>query len=187
VDPSDLARTLESLQQERTKAEHQLIALQRRVEALRKAADGMEELLSSELDSAEPVPSAAKADAGETPADTPPRQGQVNEPAGSTAAKTILKSDPARFWTVREVWDEQVRRGWANPSKDAFAAVRAALVRLYKRDAPEIERVNAPALAYRFNDGRTPRPRVTEVSIVPLGELPLSNGSGRVIPEEASG
>src|SRR5690348_10492491 len=50
VDRVDLARTLDELRMERSVAERQLAALQRRVDALRKAADGLEELLTSSAD-----------------------------------------------------------------------------------------------------------------------------------------
>ncbi len=55
MDPEQLRRTLNDLRQERTEAENRLAALQRHVDAVRKAADGIEELLASEPES--PTPS----------------------------------------------------------------------------------------------------------------------------------
>jgi hypothetical protein len=63
----------------------------------------------------------------------------------------ILRGDPNKFWTVREVFEEEVRRGWAEnvtgPKRDA--TVRMALTRLKSSD-PRIERVNEPVVAYRW-------------------------------------
>jgi hypothetical protein len=83
-------------------------------------------------------------------------------PTGMNAAMQVLQGDTTRFWTVREVWDEQVRRGWAKPTEDGHEAVRKALVRLRKRDSC-VQFVEGPTYTYRW---------VAE-------ELAPSNGSGR--------
>lgn len=156
MDRQDLLRTLNSLRSERTEAEHQLAMLQRRVDALRKAADGMEDLLAS--DEASPawgnsatvqvsVETAVESDEPLVVLKSP--HAHVKDPSGGQAALTVLKTDPSRFWTVREVWDDQVKRGWAADTKDARAAVRVALVRLAQRD-PAVERLDGPTSAYRW-------------------------------------
>lgn len=64
----------------------------------------------------------------------------------------VLKSDPTRYWTVREIWDEEVRRNWAEPTKDALAAVRVALRRLRDREG-QVQVLNGPTYAYRWVAG----------------------------------
>jgi hypothetical protein len=169
MDHDDLLRMLRALQQERADAEHQLAGLQRRVEALRKTADGLEELIGSIVsvtkvsvtkDDGQPAVTET-AETGRSDSQPPKTtapgiqqsltpQGRVAPPKGSSAALAVLKSAPERFWTVREVWDEQVKQGWAGGTKDSRAAVRVALVRLARRD-PHVDRIDSPVSAYRWS------------------------------------
>lgn len=100
------------------------------------------------------------------PVTEPQATAPAGRPMGSTAAKQILQSDPDRAWTVREVWDEEVKRGWAKPSGESRDAVRIALKRLRDRD-PRVQTAS-DGLAYTY------RWRIES----PAGELALSNGSG---------
>jgi hypothetical protein len=86
-----------------------------------------------------------------------------NTPTGSNAASQILQGDTTRSWTTREVWAEQVRRGWAKPTDDARAAVRVALSRLCKRE-PRVQLAPGPTHAYRW------------LAELPANELAVSNG-----------
>jgi hypothetical protein len=164
MDRDDLLRTLRALQQERADAERQLAGLQKRVEALRKTADGLEELIGPIAPVIEEDGPAVISEIAETgrsgsqpPSATAPAvqqsltlQGRVAPPRGSSAALTVLRSVPEHFWTVREVWEEQVKQGWAEETKDGRAAVRVALARLARRDS-HVDRIDSPVSAYRWS------------------------------------
>jgi hypothetical protein len=149
MDRAHMEEMLVDLRRERAEAEGQLVILQRRVDSLRKAAEGMEELLVSDPD----LPDESVQRVTE-PSYPTSRQGtvgpKIKEPSGGSAATAVLSSDPTRFWTVREVWEEQVKRGWAPDTKDGRAAVRVALSRLQRRD-PRVDRAEGPTPSYRWN------------------------------------
>jgi hypothetical protein len=148
MDHVQMERMLGDLRRERTEAEHQLVALQRRVDALRKAADGMEDLLASDTEA--PLEPSSPVVEPPRPADaSAPREPHIEKPAGGRAALSVLKLNPDRFWTVREVWEEEVKQGWIAETKDARAAVRVALTRLYKSDAA-VDRLDGPTSSYRW-------------------------------------
>jgi hypothetical protein len=99
--------------------------LQRRLDALNKMADAAEELLADESDT--PAASAAVPEA-----DVPLRTGEK--------LKAILKRYPGEHRLLRLVWEEAVREGWAENSKDGRSAIRLALGRLAARD-PYVSRI----------------------------------------------
>lgn len=135
------AQVLRDLQQEREEAEHELAALQLRVDALREATEGIEKLVRSERN----IPSQAPPDARPPPPPAKPR-------STGDGALVIIQSDTSRYWTVRQVWEEMVKREWAGDARDARDAVRIALVRLAKKHVGQLERVPAGAtFAYRWN------------------------------------
>jgi len=170
MDPEQLRRTLNDLRQERTEAENRLAALQRHVDAVRKAADGIEELLASEPESPTPSKVDVTAELLRPPkaSVTLPggRTARGEKPTGGTAALIVLQSDATRYWTAREVWEEQVKLSWTEPTEDARAAVRVALRRLRKRE-PRVQFLDGPTYAYRW-DARAS-----------TDALALSNGSGQ--------
>jgi hypothetical protein len=157
---------LRDLQQERAEAERQLAALQQRVDALRKATDGMEELLTSERE----IPSQ------ERPEVPPPPPLPITKPRTADGALIIIQSDLNRYWTVRDIWEAMVERGWAQDNKDARSAVRIALTRLSVKHAGELERVDAPPThAYRWvggNDDDRPASSQTSKSAAGLRMIP---------------
>jgi len=163
MDRGHLEQMLNELRQERTEAEHQLAALQRRVDALRKAAEGIEDLLGSEP--SQPVEANRTGDADtDTKPDTAstvplavPRTSSsipTAEPRGGDAARQVLRSAPGRYLTAREVWEEEVRQGWAEPTADGRAAVRVALKRLCARDQ-RVRLLAGPTHAYCWENGST--------------------------------
>ena len=150
MDRIRLEQMLDDLRQERSETEQQVAALQVRLDALRKTADGIEELLTSEPTTEPATAPAESADAaGTLSGGAAGGRLPVESPTGSPAAKIILQGTPGQFRTVREVWDEQATRGWVQRTKETRAAVRAALDRLHKRD-PNVERITGPTLAYRW-------------------------------------
>jgi hypothetical protein len=68
----------------------------------------------------------------------PPDESLAKPPTGMNAARQVLQADTSRSWTVREVWDEQVRQGWVDPEEDGREAVRLALKRLREKD-PQVQ------------------------------------------------
>lgn len=66
-------------------------------------------------------------------------EAEGSPPTGIAAARRVLQADTNRSWTAREVWDEQVRRGWVDPDTEGREAVRQALKRLRERD-PHVRR-----------------------------------------------
>ena len=66
----------------------------------------------------------------------------------------IIRSDPSRYWTVRQVWEEMLAREWIANTGDARSAVRIALTRLAKKHADQLERVpEGMTFAYRWKGG----------------------------------
>jgi hypothetical protein len=171
MDRDHLEQMLYDLRRERTETEHRVATLQQRLDALRKAADGIEELLKSEPH-ALAVPTESRA--AEPPEPVPAAGGehsiQAAAPTGGPAIRKVLRSDPDRYWTAREVWEEEVRRSWAKPTDAARAAVRVALKRLHNRD-PQVELLDGPVHAYRW------------VAASPAEDLALGNGSGQAMFE----
>lgn len=156
----ELEHLLEQVDAEKTGVQNQLAALQGRLTALTKAADGLQALLEMT-----PAPKewAFKADsdagqatdAGENVVRAP--QSHMDEPPsgprGREAARLILQSDQSKFWTVRQVSDEQVRRGWTKPRPRGAkknAPARVALTRLKERYPENVEVIETPVLAYRW-------------------------------------
>lgn len=80
--------------------------------------------------------------------------GAEKPPKGKLAALEILKSDESRFWTVRQVWDEQVRRGWAEPRPRGAKGnppSRVALMRLQKDYPDNVVMIKTPLMAFRWS------------------------------------
>lgn len=170
MDRAELEHLLEQVASERTAAQHQLAALQDRVTALTKTFEGLQALLdltpeSTEFvfktgsDTARVAEAAHAAEAAQrvTPAPEAPSRAIVT-PVGMQAAKLVLQADMTKFWSVREVWDEEVRRGWAEslPNKKRNAPARIALVRLRERYPDSVEQIDAPVLAYRWSPKSSP-------------------------------
>jgi len=161
MDRGHLEQMLKEMLAERSEAEHRLAALQKRVDALRRAAEGIDDLLSADPEVADETPD----ESGIEPAtealpspDAPsnaPSSGSsgpsAEPPRGGEAARIVLRSTPGRFFTSREVWDEEVRRGWIEPTSEALAAVRIALKRLRERDT-HVRFLDGPTHAYCWDD-----------------------------------
>ena len=164
MDRGHLEQMLDDLRLERAETEHRVATLQQRLDALRKAADGIEALLKSEPDAlAMPTPEPAPAARGEDSI-------KARALTGGPAILEILRSDPSRYWTAREIWDEEVRRNWAERTDTARAAVRVALRRLHTRD-PQVQLLDGPVHAYRL------------VVTSPAEDHVLGNGSGQPMSE----
>lgn len=167
MDRDELEHMLERVSHETTLAQHQLVALQQRLEALMATRDGLRSLLQTMTDVEVQAPSAVATGTAPKPSVsvtvTPTEDlesGPGEKPTGSNAARQILQSDRTRFWTVRDVLAEEIRRGWAEPGKKRDAT-RVALVRLRERFPRSVERVDTPVMAYRWHE-----------------DLPSPNGSG---------
>jgi hypothetical protein len=174
VDRSEIERLLEQLSAERE-------ALQSRLATVTKAADGLQALL--EMTPA-PVDWPAVAGSGAGHVDETSRrevQGVMlapqlpsgEPPRGMEAARQVLESDTSRFWTVREVADEQVRRGWAEPRERGAKGnppARAALERLEHQYRENVRVIESPLKAYKW---------ISQPS-------PSQNGSGAFRTEEVS-
>jgi hypothetical protein len=168
LDRADLEHLLADVEGETTEVQHTLVSLQARLDALIKTGDGIRALLqvmpeppSERRPSLTAVSAEAHlvataemmANASVTEADSALPQ---EPPAGSSAARKVLQSDPSRFWTVRQVWDEEIKLGWIKPDPSSKgAAVRIALVRLNASD-PRVERVDGPVVAYRWRPEPSP-------------------------------
>jgi hypothetical protein len=145
--PFTVTENLQALSED----ERQLAALQRRVAARRKLAEAYEELelLERESSSAgakEAVPEAPPRD--EQPSETEPRQ-------PGKRARAILQGDPSRGWNPRQMWEQFVERGWAEPTKDALLAVRVALKRLEQRDPQVVRTQDGITFSYRWVEADT--------------------------------
>jgi hypothetical protein len=159
VDDTELKRLLEDIESENDAVQRHLAALQSRSSALVKAAEGIRALLEMPPRSVQ-VPLAPPVAAG-PPAMVGSRQPEYRVPAehgpvpkGKNAAKLILESDPSRFWTVRDVHDEEVRRGWAEfrpPGAPGNPPSRAALQRLHEDYPDNVVVQMAPVMAYKWN------------------------------------
>ncbi len=174
MDRTEVERMLAQLNAERE-------ALQSRLTTVTKAADGLQALLEITPAPVE-LPARARSDAGHVeealaleardvrPAVELPAEEQ---PKGMEAARRILESDTSKFWNVREVWDEQVKRGWAEPRPRGARGnppARAALDRLIKQYPDNVKMIASPFLAYRW---------IAQPSSSP-------NGSGAFRAEEVS-
>jgi hypothetical protein len=98
----------------------------------------------------------------------PAPQGRAAEPPrGKEAARQVLESDPSRFWTVREVHDEEVRRGWTEPRTRGAKGnppSRIALDRLQKDYPQNVEVTDTPVLAYRWSPNPSQSRSVDDVA-----------------------
>lgn len=167
MDRVDFGRLLEQVAAEKTAAQHQLAALQERVNALAKTEEGLQALLAlpieqgAELEVAatEAVGTASRPDQAQPLQEVLGAPSQLSSaPAGMEAAKQVLQSDPSRFWSVRDVAAEEIRRGWAEPQgKKRNAPARIALVRLKERYPDLVDEITTPLLAYRWSAHSSPR------------------------------
>jgi hypothetical protein len=168
MDHGELSRLLGEFESENDGVLRQITALQSRSSALIRAADGIRALLEVAPESVGsasrlatvPLPSSAAAvvaDVREAENRVPADHEQV--PKGKGAAKLVLESDTSRFWTVRDVHDEEVRRGWAEyraPGASGNPPARAALQRLQEDHPDNVEVQEAPVLAYKWVPNRLP-------------------------------
>jgi hypothetical protein len=176
MDRAELEHLLEQVNAEKATMQNQVAALQARLTALMKAADGIQALL--EMTPAQPdLVLKADSDAGHV-ADAAvvrevervvplPQSSRVEVPKGKKAARLILESDQSKFWTVRQVWNEQVRRGWAEPrprGRKGNPPSRIALMRLQEDYPANVEVIDAPVLAYRWTSGSSSSPNGSGVS-----------------------
>jgi hypothetical protein len=144
-------------------------ALEARLAVVARFADDIRDLLEmtpaeTERTSAVVPPagrSAEAAAAGEPRRATPARRRRAKKtPRGKDAARLILESDPSRFWTVRDVHDEEVRRGLTDfrpPGTPGNPPSRIALQRAQQEWPDNVEVQTAPVLAYKWN----PRPSLS--------------------------
>jgi uncharacterized membrane protein len=142
----DRTFTLSQIHQALSEDERQLAALQRRVDARRKMAEAAEELELAERELSADAAAAASAHAQQA---TPPPASPEPKQTGKRT-KVILQSDTSRDWYSREIWEQMVERGWAEPTKDARAAIRVALKRLAERDPDVVRTAEGMTFAYRF-------------------------------------
>lgn len=155
MERAELEHLLEQVNAEKAELESRLTVVAR-------AADGLQALLemtpaaprwTSTADSG--TGHAADAvSAGEARRVAPARRRRAKgTPRGKEAVGLILQSDTSRQWTIREVWDEQVRRRWAEPRPRGAKGnlpSRAALDRL-KKDFPQnVEVTDTPVMAYQW-------------------------------------
>jgi hypothetical protein len=165
VDRAQFARLLEQVAAEKTAAQHQLAALQARVSALTKTEEGLQALLDLTAESAAYTKTDFEAaHVIEESQQVAPTAGEPSRPtvppSGAQAAKLVLQSDQSRFWPVSEVWDEEVRRGWAEArprgTNKRNAPARIALMRLKERYPENVEVISTPVLAYRWRPATSP-------------------------------
>jgi hypothetical protein len=154
VDRAEIERLLEQLSAERE-------TLRSRLTAVTKAAEGLEALLEMTPVAGE-WPSRPGSDAGQAEV-THARETQhivpavlraaKDPPRGMRAVRLILESDTSRYWNVREVSDEEVRRGWAEPrlrGAKGNPPARAALDRLKSQYPDNVDVIKEPILAFRW-------------------------------------
>lgn len=157
VDHADLKRLLGEVESEQEAVASQLAALQVRSSALAKTAEGIRALLEMTPEVAPwSVGVLSSANHAAPVADTQRAEGI---PKGKGAAKLILESDQSRFWNVRDVHDEEVRRGWAEPRPPGAPGnppSRIALQRLAEEYPDNVEVQTEPVLAYRWTSKRPP-------------------------------
>ena len=141
----------------------QRTVVQEVMDALNKTSEGLRSLLEMTPDrmSALFEPDARPVRAAQAAANVPakaqfvPSPNTTSGPKGKEAVRLILQSDKSRFWTIREVWDEQVRRGWSEPmprGKRRNPPSRAALSRLLDDFPNNVEVRTEPTLSYRWTD-----------------------------------
>lgn len=141
MDPDELKRLLEQVDAEKTVVQGQIAELHGRRTALAKTADGIRGILGLP-----PEPGTRPAAGSRAP----------GTPNGAEAARLVLESDTSRFWTVRDVHDEQVRRGWAAPRPRGAAGnppCRMALMRLHEQYPESVQRTDSPFLAFKWTEG----------------------------------
>lgn len=163
MERAELEHLLEQVNAEKAELESRLAVVAR-------VADDLQDLLqmtpaaprwASMTDSGAGHATAASS-AGVTRRVTPGRRRRAKgTPKGKEAVGLILQSDPSKRWTVREVWDEQVRLRWAEPRPRGTKGnlpSRAALDRL-KKDFPQnVEVTDTPVMAYRWIPDPSPSP-----------------------------
>ena len=162
MDRPELEHLLEQVSAEKASVEHQIVVLQARLTALATTADGVQALLETTPTAAGWIPS-VDTGAGHTANTVPggsagqavraPQDLGGKVPKGKDAAGLILQSDQSRRWSVREVWDEQVRRGWAEPrpkGRKGNPPARIALMRLQQEHPENVEVTEYPVLSYRW-------------------------------------
>lgn len=155
VDRAELEHLLEQVNAEKA-------VVQSRLATLTRAADGLQALLDMT-----PAPSEwiykSDSDAGRAtetasvsePGQAAPGPVEIIEgaPRGLEAAQRILESDTSRYWEVREVSDEQIRRRWAKPRPRGTRGnppARVALDRLHKKYPNNVQVRTTPVLAYKW-------------------------------------
>jgi len=175
MDHSEIERVLEQLNAERE-------GLQARLATVTTAVDSFQALLEMTPAPAE-VPAVTDSAPGQAEVAPVAEAQQValavqfpagEPPRGMEAARLILQSDMTRYWNVKEVSDEQVRRGWAEPRPRGAKGnppARAALERLKNQYRDNVRVVWSPFLAYRW--------------VVPEPS-PSPNGSGAARAEEVA-
>jgi hypothetical protein len=147
MDRAEVERMLRDVGDETVTVQSELVALQGRLDALMKTNDALRLLLETSPARKDANADISITDPAPAPNGTAVQAGQQasEAPVGGQAAKAILQGDQTKFWTVREAWEEQRKRGW-NMTMDAM---RIALIRLNERDN-RVERVEKPTLAYRW-------------------------------------
>ena len=124
MDRTEIERLLEQVEGEKNDVQSRLATLQAQSNALVKAAEGLRALLDMTPEHARlpvsfdlrPGPAAEETATREDEQSASAVRGRAEKPPkGKRAVKLIIESDQSRFWNVREVWDEQVRRRWEQP------------------------------------------------------------------------
>jgi hypothetical protein len=173
---ADLVRLLAQVNADKADVQNQVADLQGRLLALTKAADGLQALLDmtpaprewafvSDSDAGHAVAEVAQASEEERALTAEGHSGWT--PRGRQAARLILESDTSKFWSVRQVWDEQVKRGWAEPRRRGAKGnppARVALQRLHDHYPEHVQVITAPVLAYKWVPGPSSSPNGTGAS-----------------------
>lgn len=163
MDRPELEHLLEQVGAEKAAVERQITVLQARLTALATTAGGVQALLettpasagwASAEGSGPGQASVTVASDGARQAPPSPRDiGRKPTPKGKAAAKLILQSDTSRFWSVREVWGEIVRRGWAEPRQQGRKGnppARIALMRVQEDYPDNVLVTDSPVLSYKW-------------------------------------
>lgn len=119
-----LRDTLGELKREQARAIDEYGQARQRLQSLTQAVEGLEGLLAA---SEEDQPAFSSAGAA------PP-----TELRGQAAIEAVFVATPGKWWTVKALTNELIKRGWAKQSERAQEPVRAALKRI-------IEKTNAGA------------------------------------------
>jgi hypothetical protein len=178
---------IDRLRAELQDGEKQLHYWQRRVGALTKAVDALEDLEEPNTSAARPDSSsdsfptstAPSADEVEVrPTETPPEakgdERQVGAPRGREAALLILQDQPERWFSVRQAAEEYRRRGWLPQSSTALEAVRMGLVRAYDAGYAQRNTVNG-RLVFRYRQSETESPPIPPEDGNRPGTLPATS------------